>query len=526
MFNRIKIVNAIIFILCLQGGIQLLSGGLSLRGLFADKENFQSSLNVSNRLKSITDAWTGLNLTRIALNRGMLRLQMNENIRSNTDSLSDVVKEGRKQLARGRNDFLLFNSQPVSPGTDMKSLDALKRDYLAYADVLDKALTLTEQRKLDDILQLHIQTYQVSMQESYNRWRVTYENVSHRGISENQKTFTEMLWTMGGIIFLVILMILLSWAGLRRMLIAPLRDNLQHLSAISEGDLTRSVKAEGNNEMAQLANGILQMQQSLIRTVSDVRTGADSIYTGASEIASGSHDLSSRTEQQAASLEETAASMEQLTATVKLNADNSRQASQLAVAASDKASRGGDVVSQVVSTMDDIASSSEEIAAIINVIDGIAFQTNILALNAAVEAARAGEQGRGFAVVAGEVRNLAQRSALAAKDIKILIETSVNRIESGSALVKRAGESMSDIVGAVTRVTDIMAEIAAASDEQSRGIEQVGIAVHEMDNVTQQNASLVEESVAAAAGLEEQAGLLQQSVSVFRLRDDNLNVPA
>ncbi|WP_354691993.1 methyl-accepting chemotaxis protein [Phytobacter sp. RSE-02] len=524
MFNRIKVVNAIIFILFLLGGVQLLSGWLSLRGIFADKESFQSSLNVSNRLKSITDAWTGLNQTRIALNRSMLRLQMNGNTLSNTDSLNDIVKDGRQQLSRSRNDFQLFNAQPVSSGTDLSSLDALKKNFIAYADILDKALTLAEQRKLDDILQLRIQTYQVYMQDSYNRWRISYEEVSLRGISENQKTFSAMLWTMGAVTLLVITMIVLSWIGLRKMLITPLWSNIRHISAIAEGDLTHTVKVEGNNEMAQLAKSILLMQQSLIKTVGGVRQGSDSIYTGAGEIASGSHDLSSRTEQQAAALEETASSMEQLTATVRLNADNARQAAQLAVDASDKASKGGAVVNQVVSTMDDIAGSSEEIAAIINVIDSIAFQTNILALNAAVEAARAGEQGRGFAVVAGEVRTLAQRSALAAKDIKLLIEKSVSRVESGSALVQHAGESMSDIVSAVTRVTDIMAEIAAASDEQSRGIELVGIAVHEMDSVTQQNASLVEESATAAAALEEQARLLQQSVSVFNLRENRLAV--
>ncbi|EFB1914631.1 HAMP domain-containing protein [Escherichia coli] len=206
---------------------------------------------------------------------------MNDNTLSNTDSLNDIVKDGRQQLARGRNDFLLFNSQTVSPGTNLSSLDALKRDYLAYADVLDKALTLTEQGKLDDILRLRIQDYQVSMQDSYNCWRVTYEDVSRRGISENQKTFTEMLWTMGTVILLVIIIILLSWVGLRRMLIAPLKDNMQHLSTISQGDLTHSVRVEGNNEMAKLAESILHMQQSLIRTVSDVRLGSDSIYTGA-----------------------------------------------------------------------------------------------------------------------------------------------------------------------------------------------------------------------------------------------------
>jgi len=266
------------------------------------------------------------------------------------------------------------------------------------------------------------------------------------------------------------------------------------------------------------------MQDELIRTVSGVRQGADAIYSGASEISAGNNDLSSRTEQQASSLEETAASMEQLTATVKQNAENARQASQLALSASETAQKGGKVVSNVVQTMSDIAASSKKITDITGVIDGIAFQTNILALNAAVEAARAGEQGRGFAVVAGEVRSLAQRSAQAAKEIKGLIDDSVSRINTGSVLAESAGETMSDMVSAVTRVTDIMGEITSASDEQSRGIEQVAQAITEMDRVTQQNAALVEESASASAALEEQASLLTQSVAVFTLGKHQINV--
>jgi methyl-accepting chemotaxis protein len=260
-----------------------------------------------------------------------------------------------------------------------------------------------------------------------------------------------------------------------------------------------------------------QMQQRLASTIVGIRQGTDSINIGAREIAAGNMDLSSRTEQQAASLEETASSMEELTSTVKQNADNARQAGQMANSASDIAARGGEVVGQVVQTMQGITESSRKIADIIGVIDGIAFQTNILALNAAVEAARAGEQGRGFAVVAAEVRNLAQRSAGAAKEIKLLIDSSVEKVGAGAKLVNQAGATMDEIVESINRVTDIMGEITSASQEQTAGIEQINQAITQMDQVTQQNASLVEEAAAASEAMQQQAGNLANVVAVFKL---------
>ncbi len=259
------------------------------------------------------------------------------------------------------------------------------------------------------------------------------------------------------------------------------------------------------------------MNESLHRTVAQVRQGTETIATASSQIASGNMDLSSRTEQQASSLEETASSMEELTSTVRQNADNARQANQLAVTASEVAVKGGEVVSQVVATMGSISDSSKKMADIIGVIDGIAFQTNILALNAAVKAARAGEQGRGFAVVAAEVRNLAQRSAAAAREIKALIDDSVDKVGVGGRLVEQAGQTMNEVVASIKRVYDIMGEITAASQEQSDGIEQVNQAITQMDTVTQQNAALVEEAAAAAESLQDQAANLSSLVSVFNL---------
>ncbi|MCQ8228175.1 methyl-accepting chemotaxis protein [Pantoea trifolii] len=316
-----------------------------------------------------------------------------------------------------------------------------------------------------------------------------------------------------------LVLVLLTFVFLRRVVINPLRQSVDRIERIAQGDLTAPEQAYGRSEIGSLLHNLQLMQASLVRTVGTVREGAVAIYQGSSEISAGNTDLSSRTEEQASALEQTAASMEQLTATVKQNAENAHHASQLAADASGKARSGGDLVSGVVQTMTNISGSSKKIAEITNVINSIAFQTNILALNAAVEAARAGEQGRGFAVVASEVRNLAQRSAQAAKEIETLIAESVGLITNGSRQVGEAGSTMGEIVEAVRRVTDIMAEIAAASDEQSRGIQQVSLAVTEMDNVTQQNASLVEEASSAAASLEDQAGRLTQAVAVFRLND-------
>jgi methyl-accepting chemotaxis protein len=301
----------------------------------------------------------------------------------------------------------------------------------------------------------------------------------------------------------------LAWL-LTRSITRPLNEAVRVAQTVADGDLTSRIESSSRDETGQLMQALKNMNASLATVVSGVRQGTDAIATASGQIAAGNQDLSSRTEEQASSLEQTAASMEELTSTVKQNADNARQANQLALSASEVAVKGGNVVGQVVDTMASINASSKKIV-------GIAFQTNILALNAAVEAARAGEQGRGFAVVASEVRNLAQRSGAAAKEIKGLIDDSVGKVDQGSALVGEAGKTMAEIVGSVKRVTDIIGEITAASQEQSTGIEQVNQAIAQMDQVTQQNAALVEEAAAAAQSMQEQAASLVGAVSVFRL---------
>ncbi|MEB7933935.1 methyl-accepting chemotaxis protein [Enterobacter quasiroggenkampii] len=517
MFKRIKVITLLISVLLVLGIMQVISAGIFINALNNDKDNFTVAQLSSKNVAEFTDAWISLNQARVTLNRGMLRLQSSMASQINGGQLNELVTTAKNLLTEAQVHYDKYYALPNTPGLDESLTNQLEEQYRIYSATLTQMNVLLSQGNLEDMFKQNAEQKQNAMQTVYREWREAQAALTDKGIQDNESDYKRILWILSAVMLLVIVVIISSWIAMRRVLLLPLEEVINHIRAIAAGDLTQPIQADGKNEMAILARNVQEMQTSLANTVGVVREGADTIYTGAGEISAGSNDLSSRTEQQAASLEETAASMEQLTATVKQNADNARQASRLALDASSTAKKGGSVVEGVVRTMDEIATSSSKIAQITNVIDGIAFQTNILALNAAVEAARAGEQGRGFAVVAGEVRTLAQRSAQAAKEIKALIDDSGERVNAGSQLVNEAGATMAEIVNAVTRVTDIMGEIASASDEQSRGIDQVGQAVAEMDRVTQQNASLVEESAAAAAALEDQAARLNEAVAVFKI---------
>ena len=333
-------------------------------------------------------------------------------------------------------------------------------------------------------------------------------------LGDLEKSAQRTLWMIASLVLATAVFgAWLGWA-IRQSVRGPVEDVVASVSRIAAGDLATKISSSGRDEIAWLNHELNQMRKKLQSTIAQVRESAEQVSVASNEIASGNTDLSTRTENQASGLQQTASSMEQLTSTVRQNADNAQQANQLVVSASDVASRGGEVMTQVVSTMNAINSSARKIADIIGVIDGIAFQTNILALNAAVEAARAGEQGRGFAVVAGEVRNLAQRSA---KEIKTLIGDSVDKVETGTRLVDQAGTTMDEILASVRQVTHIMSEISVASREQSAGIEQVNRSIEQMDSSTQQNAALVEQAAAASHSLRDQSHKLTEAVKVFKL---------
>ncbi|EGH6018530.1 HAMP domain-containing protein [Salmonella enterica subsp. enterica serovar Kentucky] len=438
------------------------------------------------------------------------------------DEMKANIAAAETRIKQSQDGFNAYMSRAVKTPADDALDNELNARYTAYINGLQPMLKFAKNGMFEPIIN-HENEQAKQLDAAYNHVllkAIELRTERARLLSEQayQRTRLGMMFMIGAFT-LALVLTLMTFMVLRRTVIQPLQQSASRIERIAAGDLTMADEPTGRSEIGRLSHHLQQMQHALQQTVGAVRQGAEEIYRGTSEITAGNTDLSSRTEQQAAAIEQTAASMEQLTATVKQNADNAHHASKLAEDASGKASRGGQMVSGVVQTMGNISTSSKKISEITAVINSIAFQTNILALNAAVEAARAGEQGRGFAVVASEVRTLASRSAQAAKEIEGLIGASVSLIGQGSEEVIAAGSTMNEIVDAVKRVTDIMLDIAAASDEQSRGIVQVSQAISEMDKVTQQNASLVEEASAAAASLEEQAARLTQAVDAFHLQD-------
>ena len=526
MLKRIKIVTSLLLVLAVFGLLQLTSGGLFFNALKNDKENFTVLQTIRQQQSTLNGSWVALLQTRNTLNRAGIRYMMDQNNIGSGSTVAELMQSASISLKQAEKNWADYEALPRDPRQSTAAAAEIKRNYDIYHNALAELIQLLGAGKINEFFDQPTQGYQDGFEKQYVAYMEQNDRLYDIAVSDNNASYSQAMWILVGVMIVVLAVIFAVWFGIKASLVAPMNRLIDSIHHIAGGDLVKPIEVDGSNEMGQLAESLRHMQGELMRTVGDVRNGANAIYSGASEIATGNNDLSSRTEQQAASLEETAASMEQLTATVKQNAENARQASHLALSASETAQRGGKVVDNVVQTMRDISTSSQKIADIISVIDGIAFQTNILALNAAVEAARAGEQGRGFAVVAGEVRNLAQRSAQAAREIKSLIEDSVGKVDVGSTLVESAGETMAEIVSAVTRVTDIMGEIASASDEQSRGIDQVGLAVAEMDRVTQQNAALVEESAAAAAALEEQASRLTEAVAVFRIQQQQRETSA
>ena len=430
--------------------------------------------------------------------------------------IEQEITQGRDKLAKQRQTYEKLISSPE----EKRLYEEFSAAWKKYAETNDKVLAHSRKNESDQaraLLQGESRQNYVAAMALLDKLVELNGAGAEQSKAASERSYSVALTTLFVTAALAIAVAVVAALWLIRSITGPLARAVHAADLVAAGDLTVQIQADSQDETGKLLQSLDKMQQALVRTVSTVRQNAESVASASAQIASGNHDLSARTESQASALEETAASMEELGSTVRQNADNARQANQLAVSASTVAVQGGEVVSQVVETMKGITTASNKIADIIGVIDGIAFQTNILALNAAVEAARAGEQGRGFAVVASEVRSLAGRSAEAAKEIKSLIGASVERVEQGNVQAERAGQTMTEVVNAIRRVTDIMGEISAASSEQSAGVSQVGEAVTQMDQATQQNAALVEQMAAAAGSLSGQARELVEAVAVFKL---------
>jgi len=501
---RLAVTVAILgLLLCLVGGI----------GVIGQKRSSEAEKEMSGKYLPSVDA-----LGNVSTYSAIAVLMLDQ-IALNPDSPEvPRLKEGAVGV-EGKVDesFRKYLGMPRSPEEDALSRDARSRHDLMNAAIaqLRDAIEKGDRDEINQISSTVLPKAFVELDQSVTRLKAFILRRAEGGAIAAADVSRNLLVLTAGAILFGLAGALVSWVSLRRAIMGPLDRALRQFERIAEGDLTEPIAVHANDEMGRLMRGIARMQESLSKTVASMRDSSESVATAVSEIAAGNADLSTRTEAQAASLQETAASMEQLTSTVRQNADNAKRASGFASDARIIAHESSEIVQEVVETMSSIQAGSKKMVDIIEIIEGIAFQTNILALNAAVEAARAGEGGQGFAVVAGEVRGLAQRSSTAAKAIKDLIESSTGRVESGSVLAAQAGNSMGRVCESIQRVTNIMTEISAASNEQSRGIEQVNQAVSQMDEATQKNAALVEEAAAAASSLEEQASRMRHSVAMF-----------
>jgi methyl-accepting chemotaxis protein-1 (serine sensor receptor) len=513
LLNKFKISTRLLVLIGLISTLLVVIGLVGLSGISASNESLKSVYE-DNTVALAELEEVGRLMTR---NRVLVMDVIINPTPENFQKREREFQDNEKVIEKAWNDYTATKLEP----DEEKLVADFKVQWPQYRqEGLIAAITALQAGKHDDAIAIYeskISPLAGKAQVTINELVGIQIRVAKRQYEEAVQHYKSIRWESSTVVIVGVAFALFSGLALIRAMSKAFTQAINLSEAVAKGDLTQRVDVDGTDEISMLLRALESMQQSLRVVVGNVRSGSDGVANASAEIAQGNQDLSSRTESQASALEETAASMEQLGSTVNQNADSARQANELAQNASTVAVQGGEVVGQVVETMKGINESSRKISDIISVIDGIAFQTNILALNAAVEAARAGEQGRGFAVVASEVRSLAGRSADAAKEIKMLINASVERVEHGTALVDKAGETMTEVVSSIKRVTDLMGEISSASNEQSAGVEQVGEAVSQMDQATQQNAALVEEMAAAASSLKSQAQELVQTVAAFRL---------
>ncbi|QGZ41918.1 methyl-accepting chemotaxis sensory transducer with TarH sensor [Pseudoduganella flava] len=513
MIKRLTIRLRLIACMAFLGILLVVIGGVGINGIRTVNAALQDvyQKQMASALK-LAEAKNFLNRSRFVIDRGVFHPEapdLEKTLGRADGFIKDADKSWREYLAMPMDD----DERALTADLDAKRTAYIDNGLRGLMD----AIRSKDTARIDELAMKKLTPMFSTFDAASNKLEQYQMKSAAEHFAESQSFYDGVLKGFTAAIAIGLIVIVGATIVLLRAIMNPLDEALGHFDAIAAGNLADRIAVTSHDEMGNLLAGLSKMQQQLAATVQSVRHGSSAIAVASHEISAGNADLSRRTEQQAASLEETASSLEELTSTVRQNADNARQANQLALTASSVAGKGGQLVSQVVDTMDTINTSSKRIVDIIAVIDGIAFQTNILALNAAVEAARAGEQGRGFAVVASEVRNLAQRSAAAAKEIKELITASVNQVEAGTQLVGKAGSTMDEIVTSVEKVTTIMSDIMLAGEEQSAGIDQINQAIAQMDEATQQNAALVEEAAAAAESMRQQAAQLEELVSTFRL---------